>query len=813
MNKNSSQYCSYIERSRDANSPRLHLNIKHKQNPIFKACKSIFIILFLGFFLESNAQEIDLKTIMQDPSWMGVSPSLIGWDEQGKHLYFSDRNEVYYSDSLFKINASTKFVQKIHRSEASVASGNPLLYNSKRTKRVTSEGGKLQLIDVKSSSKESIAEFSEVVRNPQFFNANDISFQLGNDLFVWDAKAKTSKRLTNIKKGNPPSPEKSPSAKDEFLQHENLFLLEEVRKQKERYDQLSEARKSQQKGAFQLYLKDWSLRSMRLSPNQEFAYVVLTKSSSSTYTKVPNYIDESGYTEDLNARPKVGDASTEYQMLRYDFKKDTAIELHFELPEMDTLPQFTQDYPDKDWSSWKRNLQFSAPKFDPKGKQAVVEVRSSDNKHRWICLLKNEAVELIDHQHDEAWIGGPGINSYGANGVLDWLPDGSGVYFQSEESGYSHLYVYEVRSGKTKALTQGNFEVFDPQISKDGKHWYFTSSEIHPGERHLYKMPMNGGEAVQLTSLSGSNLSYLSPDEKQVAINYSKATLPWEIYLQKNTAKAKPVQLTDGVSVEFKAKKFEAPEFVTFQNRDEETVHARLYLPKEETKNGAAVVFVHGAGYLQNAHKWWSSYFREFMFHQKLMREGFTVIDVDYNASAGYGRDWRTSIYRHMGGKDLSDQVDAVQYLVENHGINASKVGIYGGSYGGFITLMAMFNEPETFAAGAALRSVTDWAHYNHGYTSNILNEPTEDPEAYRKSSPIYFAEGLQGDLLIAHGVLDVNVHFQDVVRLTQRLIELEKEHWEMAIYPIEDHGFRTASSWLDEYKRIYKLFKESLLE
>ena len=114
--------------------------------------------------------------------------------------------------------------------------------------------------------------------------------------------------------------------------------------------------------------------------------------------------------------------------------------------------------------------------------------------------------------------------------------------------------------------------------------------------------------------------------------------------------------------------------------------------------------------------------------------------------------------------------------------MNAKRIGVYGGSYGGFITLMALFTSPDTFAAGAALRPVTDWAHYNHGYTSNILNEPQDDAEAYRKSSPIYFAEGLKGALLICHGMVDTNVHFQDSVRLVQRLIELRKENWEVAV-------------------------------
>jgi dipeptidyl aminopeptidase/acylaminoacyl peptidase len=189
------------------------------------------------------------------------------------------------------------------------------------------------------------------------------------------------------------------------------------------------------------------------------------------------------------------------------------------------------------------------------------------------------------------------------------------------------------------------------------------------------------------------------------------------------------------------------------------------------------------------------------------------VLDVDYRASAGYGRDWRTAIYRHMGGRDLEDFVDASKWLTATQGIPGDRIGIYGGSYGGFITLMALFTRPEFFGAGAALRSVTDWAHYNHGYTARILNEPQSDSTAYRRSSPIFFAEGLEDPLLIAHGMIDTNVHFQDVVRLAQRLIELGKDRWEMAVYPVEDHGFVRPDSWTDEYRRILELFDRWLPE
>jgi dipeptidyl aminopeptidase/acylaminoacyl peptidase len=159
----------------------------------------------------------------------------------------------------------------------------------------------------------------------------------------------------------------------------------------------------------------------------------------------------------------------------------------------------------------------------------------------------------------------------------------------------------------------------------------------------------------------------------------------------------------------------------------------------------------------------------------------------------------------------LSDQVDGAKYLVDEWKVDPDRIGIYGGSYGGFITLMALFNHPGTFKSGAALRSVTDWAHYNHGYTANILNTPTMDSIAYQRSSPINFAEGLEDHLLILHGMVDSNVQFQDVVRLAQRLIELGKDNWEFAVFPLESHGFVEPSSWTDEYKRIFRLFQKTL--
>jgi dipeptidyl aminopeptidase/acylaminoacyl peptidase len=223
------------------------------------------------------------------------------------------------------------------------------------------------------------------------------------------------------------------------------------------------------------------------------------------------------------------------------------------------------------------------------------------------------------------------------------------------------------------------------------------------------------------------------------------------------------------------------------------------------------VLFVHGAGYTQNVHSAWPYYFREQMFHNLLNEHGYVVLDMDYRASEGYGRDWRTAIYRRMGEPELEDLIDGVHWLEKNAAVDPARVGLYGGSYGGFMTLMAMFRAPDVFKAGAALRPVTDWAQYNHEYTSNILNTPAVDPIAYERSSPIEFADGLKGALLIAHGMIDDNVLFEDSVRLYQKLVELHKDNFQLSGYPLERHGFVHADSWLDEYKRIYRLFESNL--
>jgi dipeptidyl aminopeptidase/acylaminoacyl peptidase len=537
-------------------------------------------------------------------------------------------------------------------------------------------------------------------------------------------------------------------------------------------------------------------------------------------TIVPNYVTETGYTEDIPARTNVGDAQDRRLLgiLNLATGKTAWADGSFAGPaDGDEKPAPASGPPAAPARRPEREIRWSMPAVSDDGKIVIAAARSADNKDRWFVALDPETGKsrVVDALHDDAWVREAG-GGFGAPGV-EFLPDNKRIWFLSERDGWMHLYTLDVSADSSTAvqLTSGQWEVSAAELARDGRKFYLTTSEVHPGERHLYTLPVEGGARTKVTTMVGSNQAEVSPDDSTLGLVFSSSTKPPEVFVMPNAPGAPATQVTTTPTEAWRSFKWIDPKVLTFKARDGADVYARLFTPemigakRDPTRPG--VVFVHGAGYLQNAHKYWSTYFREYMFHNLLAARGYVVLDVDYRASAGYGRDWRTAIYRFMGGKDLEDIVDGARYLAAAEKVDPKRIGVYGGSYGGFITLMAMFTTPDVFAAGAALRPVTDWARYNHGYTSNILNSPQKDAEAYRKSSPIYFAEGLKGALLICHGMVDTNVHFQDSVRLAQRLIELRKENWELAVYPVENHGFTEETSWADEYKRILKLFDHTL--
>jgi dipeptidyl aminopeptidase/acylaminoacyl peptidase len=813
---------------------------------------SVLLVLLVLQAWPAGNFALTVDNVMRGPGLVGYEPSAVRWSYDSQWLYFQWKQ---YGDKetappdTYVVNRDRSGLRKL--TDLEIKQLPPSLGDTSKDQRLTTyaNAGDLFVYDHTTGKIQQLTRTTDTEANPHFtHDGRRVYFTRSNNLYVMSLDSGMLVQLTDIRAAGAPAPaapatglggrgggrglaapptgaagDPPPRGTDsqEYLKKEQKELLQAVRDRAALREEQDKKRLSENpRKPFTLQARQ-SVGALQLTPDEKYviASVLEAAATPAKNTIVPNYVTESAYTEDIPGRSNAGDTQAASRLAIINVEtgevkwaehgQKRAVPAGEMGQRTETGKEVGADTPPRPPASGDRDVQLGLPIWSEDGTKTVISARAADNKDRWILALDpatGKTRVLIDI-HDDAWVGGP----QGTGNLLGWMKNDREVFFQSEKTGYSHLYAVAFDGGEPRALTAGKWEVLDARQSKDKSKFYLTASAEGPFDQHLYEMAGDGGALTRLSTLPGKHAATYSPDERWVADVYSYTNKPPELYVQENRPRADGTRLTTSPSPEFSQYAWQDVPIVQVPARDGVQVPARLFKPGNFRKGGPAVVFVHGAGYLQNVDHKWSTYYHEYLFDHILMDRGFLVIDVDYRGSAGYGRDWRTAVYEHMGGKDLDDIVDAARYVVARHGADPKKIGLFGGSYGGFITLMALFTQPDVFAAGAALRPVSDWALYNHGYTSNILNTPQADADAYRKSSPIFFAEGLKGALLICHGMVDTNVEFQDTVRLVQRLIELRKENWSLAVYPVEDHGFVQATSWADEYKRILALFEKNL--
>jgi len=758
---------------------------------------------------------LTVDSIMRGPELVGNPPNNLRWSGDSKELFFEWLIPKDDQPSTWVVGRDGGSPRRLSEAERRIAPPANGQWDARRRRILGVDRGDIVIIDTVDRKRIDVTRTTGNESSPRWArNETHVTFVRDNSLFIVPVDhvgGGTVVQLTDVS-ARRTDPRLSDSQK--FIKEEEPRIIDWVEQEAARRKRREDLDRTRALPRFELSERQ-NIADAALSGDGKFAFLVVNDRAQSRTAQVPRFVSESSFTEEIQARTFVGDAQDRRRIAVLNLESGEAVWAGLDGvsdPIAIPKPPFGDEprpaaKPDP---APKREVRWGNPILSPDGRIAVSSVRAADNSERWFATIDPATGKstILDHIKDDAWV---------RDGGQGWLHDNKRMWFLAEHDGWMHLYTVDATAAAPakKQLTSGTFEIDSVELSTDGRTFYFRSTEIHPGERHVYAMSVDGGARTKLTSKTGSHDGAISPDNTTFGLVSSSANRPPEVFLMANRAGATATKITTSSAPEWSSYNWVEPQLITYKSRDGKDVYARLFTPEmlgaKRDPKAPAVVFVHGAGYAQNAHKYWSSYYREYMFHHLLASKGYVVLDPDYRASAGYGRDWRTAIYRWMGGHDLNDVVDGAAYLVKAQKVNAGRIGVYGGSYGGFITLMALFTSPDTFAAGAALRPVTDWAHYNHGYTSNILNEPQSDSEAYRKSSPIYFAEGLKSPLLIAHGMVDTNVHFQDSVRLVQRLIELRKENWEIAPYPVEDHGFVEATSWADEYKRILKLFETNL--
>ncbi len=758
--------------------------------------KNIFCLLTFYFLLVLGvpAQNLTVRDIMAEPSIAGMRAESERLSPDGKYVVFMWNAEGKEPKDLYVV---------------STVSGEPRKLLSPRD----------LLPPIQTPATESKLNYGVIVsddfvksRQNQIGNldwspdSKRILFAQNGDLYVLNVEENDAKprRLTRTQSGEGAA-RWLDNKRILFSQSGNYFVVDT-----ENFS-LVQISKEANPSAFV------SVFSATPSENANLIAYVVSDSSKQKALFVPNYLDE------FVQAPTFRRGFSEQKVLVV--KADGSTEKPFEIK-----------LPKAEGAGFIRGLDWAADNAS-----LVVDRIDKDTKRRQLFYIhdvgsKAEQTILITEETDEKWIAS-------LSAIVETNPkDDSQILFGSERDGFNHLYLATLERAKpqpnpnneirqenptdagftgkveTKQLTRGNWQVEWAKWTRRTDKIILSSTEDNSAERQFYILDSaKGSKSISFKQVGMKSAPQIAKDADVLLYEHSQWNLPSEIFVSNFFVNSLPVKLTNTVPANFLSRKWNEPKFIDIPSRDGKQIKSKIYLPNsfDKKKKYPMAIFVHGAGYLQNTINGWNNYYREFMFNELLMQKGYVVLDIDYRGSAGYGRDWRTDVYDFLGGKDYEDHLDAIDFMVANYAVDANKIGVYGGSYGGFMAGMLVLRAPEKIAAAAALRPVFDWKNYFYSspvYTTERLGFPDKNAEAYKRSSPISYAENLKKPLLILHGMVDDNVPVQDSMQMVEKLIRLEKTpYFEAMFYPAENHGFTRATSWTDEYERILMFFEKNL--
>jgi len=739
--------------------------MKHRK----KILSVIICSILFSFYVYAQVPQLSIKEIMADPPIEGKRPYSAEFSQNGELISYLWQSEDDSVTNLWIVNSEGENNEKLLNDFRGFYRWIP-----KTGLIIYSKDSDFYTIDVKSKDIIRLTEHKEGARGC-LVSSNGKFIVYSNKKGIWklDIAEKESTQLTTVE-GNRLqfSPDESVVS---YTKDNNIYNVEIKTRQTEK---LTEFKKIEDKH------KDQQLRYYKWSPDGR--YIVLTTRIDNTPARkivVPNYLEKY-----VKCRP----ARNSFPEDKFD---DTYIYLidvkNNEIKEIDT-------------GDFKRFVIFGI-KWAKNCKYFVMNKIMENFQERYLLKVnpKTLAVSILDYEKDDAWI------SF-LETEIQILKGDKHIIFTSERSGYNHLYKISANGGNAEQLTSGDWEIGNYELHPDNDKVIYTSTEVSTSERHIYVLDIKNGKKRKLKTVEGMNTRFLiSEDGDKILYRHMNIDYPYDYYLINIQDNSKPIRITKSVPEKFDKVNWIRPKFIEYKNiEDRIPVKARLYLPNDfdKDKKYPLVIFIHGAGYLQNVVKGWSPYTPNIKWHTRLIEKGYIVLDPDFRGSAGYGRDFRTGIYLHMGGKDLSDIVSGVEYLKEQGIIDENRVGVYGGSYGGFLTLMCLCLEPEHFTCGAALRSVTDWKNYNSWYTQQRLGNMNNNPDAYEVSSPITYAEKLSKPLLLIHGLVDSNVFAQDSFQFAEKLIQAGIP-FDFMIYPSQNHSFDDPECWTDEYRRIEEFF------
>lgn len=387
--------------------------------------------------------------------------------------------------------------------------------------------------------------------------------------------------------------------------------------------------------------------------------------------------------------------------------------------------------------------------------------------------------------------------------------------FISEKDGYSHLYWYSMGGNLVKQVTKGKFEV-KRFIGWDAatNTFYFESNEESPLRTAVYKTDKKGGR-IKLSEKAGTNSAIFSSNLKYFMNTYSNLQTPAVITLNDNTGKVLKTLVTN-LKLKETLAQYQLPkkEFFTFRTSQGTELNGWMIKPANfnESKKYPVLLYQYsGPGSQEVVDKWgiggdrggigWDAY---------MASKGYVIVCVDGRGTGGRGAEFAKCTYLNLGVKEAQDQVETAKHMAAQPYVNKSRIGIWGWSFGGYMTIMSMSEGTPIFKAGAAVAAVTDWRFYDTVYVERFMRTPQQNAEGYKAGSAFTRAANLNGRLLLVHGMADDNVHFQNCAEYSECLVQADKQ-FDMQVYTNRNHGIYGGNTRYHLFTRLTEFFLNNL--
>ncbi len=483
--------------------------------------------------------------------------------------------------------------------------------------------------------------------------------------------------------------------------------------------------------------------------------------------------------------PKVGEKNAKVSALVYDVNKKSTE--HLDMGNMDDkyIPRIK-------WTTSNDELVvFKMNRHQNNLQLHLFNFKSNESK----ILLEEKNKYYIDITDD-----------------LTFLKDGKRFIWTSEKDGYNQIFLYNKSGNQIRKLTGGNFDVSKFYgVDEKNQTIYYASKEISPLENHIYAIGLDGKNKTKLSSKPGNNKAQFSSTYDYFVLNHSNVTTPpnYTVFDRKNTQVR---IIEDNKAFQNHTEKYglNPMEFFTFKTSEDVELNAYMIKPPGFNPNRSYPVFMtqySGPGSQSVTNSWGGA---NYWWYQILAQEGYLVVCVDPRGTGGRGEEFKKMTYLQLGKYETIDQIEAGKYLASLPYVDASRIGIFGWSYGGYMSTLCLSKGADVFKAAIAVAPVTNWKWYDSIYTERYMRTYKENEAGFRENSPIYFADKIKGNYLLVHGLADDNVHWQNSAEMTRALVNANVQ-FDTYVYPNKNHGIYGGNTRYHLFTKMTNFVKEKL--